>query len=174
MDVNPTAGKYCDDADTVPAPKARPFFNPIQNPNVPVKHERARHRVMCQMAIAGFDNREIAKILEYQPETVNNILRQPWAVSYMEREASGIADDFKEKIIAEGQKAFARIVTRAEDSDTPVSIKQKDDFELVNRWLGKTVQPIDNINKTPEEMTNEELKAALGPLVNTSRISFEE
>jgi hypothetical protein len=123
------------------------------------------------MSIAGMTNTDIAKALDFDVFTVSNTLRQPWAQEFMQNELAAVGEDFRERIIAEGQSAFLRIVDRATNELVPAAIKQKDDHALVDRWLGKAVQPISTSSKAPSEMTLEEIKDEL--LGGNKRITFD-
>lgn len=153
--LNPTAapGRSSSLYET---PLENPFISPIE-----LKKEAARHRAMCSMSIAGFTNKEIAAAFCCTAASVGIVLNQPRSQEFMRAETQLMGEDFRERIVAEGQAAFARIVERATDDLVPVAIKQKDDHALVDRWLGKAVQPITTGVKAPTEMSLEEIKAEL-------------
>jgi hypothetical protein len=146
-------------------------FHGATDPYVEIKKERAKHRLMCQMSIAGITNKQIALTMECSEQHVGSVLRQTWAQEFMQNELAAASEDFRERIIAEGQAAFVRICERATDELVPVAIKQKDDHALVDRWLGKAVQPISTNTKNPNEMTLEEIKDEL--LGGNKRITFD-
>jgi hypothetical protein len=141
-------------------------FHGAIEPHSEVKRERAVHRRMCLMSMAGMEIGAIAKALDYCPMTVSNILRQPWAQMFMQSQLSEEAEEFRLKIIAEGQAAFCRIVDRASNELVSQSLRHDADKELLNRYLGKAVQPIEQIRKPVQEKTDEELLKSLQPLLS--------
>lgn len=96
--------------------------------------------------------------------TVDNTLRQPWAVEYMAQEIQDKADDMREMIMLEATKAFRREVDLAQSAKSE-SVKHQANTYLIDRYLGKPTQPIEEINKPEADMSDEELKVGLARLM---------
>lgn len=131
------------------------FHGAIDAP-VQIKRERAKHRLMAEMSINGHTQIEIAKFFEIAPSSVSSVLRQPYIQTYMQERLQDVGDDFREQIVAQGKAAFARIVDLSETARSE-QVKLSANEKLLDRYLGKAVQPIEQINKPIEQQTNEEL-----------------
>jgi len=119
---------------------------------------------MAQMSIAGYDQKEIAEKLGFSPLAVSDVLKQPHIQAYMIEQLDESQDNFREQIIAEGKAAFARTVDLAKNSSSE-KIQADLNKYLVDRFLGRAVQPIENITQPVESMSDDELRKALPELL---------
>ena len=142
-------------------------FKGVSDPSVFRKKEQARHLAIAQMSIAGYTNIEIAKGMGLNPMTVCDLLRQPYVQVYMKEQAMEFGDNMQQQIIAEGKAAFARAVKLATNAPSD-KIKADLNKYLIDRYLGRAVQPIENISKPVEDMSDEELRKALPALLKES------
>lgn len=143
--------------------QAQPFHN-AHAPMYGIQKERPRHRLVAQLSMNGYDNKEIAAIVGYTECSIHNILRQPWLSAYMAQELQDKGDEMRETIMMEAKAAFAREVDLSQTAKSE-SVRHQANTYLVDRYLGKPTQPIEEINKKPMDMTDEELKQALPSLL---------
>jgi len=113
---------------------------------------------MAEFAVQGYTQAEIAEAVGVAPGTVSNTLRQPFARKYViERMQKTVDDTIKEALEKAAPQAIARIITLAENApNTKLGLMA--DQEILNRYLGKAVQPIKNTGgEALEKLTDAEL-----------------
>jgi hypothetical protein len=124
------------------------------------RRETPVHRTMVNMAVAGYTNREIAMFTGYSPATVATAIKQPHARKYMIQEAKKtVQDEIKELLASEALPSIKRLITVRDSQDARSSDVIAASNSLLDRFLGKPVQPITENQKPPSEMTDAELKA---------------
>jgi len=134
-----------------------------QDTTLVLQRERPVHRRMAEMALQGYTNAEIGGLLGYKEPYVSRVLRQPFIRQHMIEAAKRDTNQELHRLIEEeGLKALRRVVAVAEsldpDSFRPPSKHGFDaNIELVNRLLGKAVQPFRNETKDPKKLTDEQL-----------------
>ena len=142
-------------------------FKEIGDPKFFRKKELARHLAIAQMSVAGYTQAEIARGMGIHPATVCDLLKQPHIQVYMKEQVDEFGDNMQQQIIAEGKAAFARAVELAINAPSD-KIKADLNKYLIDRYLGRAVQPIENISKPVEDMSDEELRKALPALLQQS------
>lgn len=125
--------------------------------------EKPVHRTMINMAAAGYQVVEIAKFTEHSVQTVSNVLKQPWARQYLIKEAKKtVQDEIKQLLQSEALPSIRKLV---EIRDSPMataadkSASKAAADSLLDRFLGKPVQPMTTDAKPVSELSDEELKA---------------
>lgn len=106
--------------------------------------ERPVDRRMCELAINGYTTKEIAATLDVTTTTVSNTLRQPWARERMIKRMRMTAnEEIRELLEAAAPQAVKRVIQRAEEHAGD-KLGADADAEILNRFLGRPVQPITN------------------------------
>lgn len=136
------------------------LFNDIE----PVRHqqrERPVDRRCAHLAAAGFNVKEIAETVGRTPVTVSNILRQPFVreatLNAIKEDAA--ADQIKRMLESAAPAAIQRIVSLGE-SKAGTELGFKADQAIVERFMGKPVQPVSQV-KPLESMSDAELEESI-------------
>lgn len=136
------------------------LFNDI-DPQTFRQRERPVDRRVCELATLGYTCQEIAATLDRTPANVSNILRQPFARKYMiervQQTANNEIKELLEKVAPESIKRIAKLAEAAPNTKLGFAA----DVYLVDRFMGKAVQPIRDEDEL-KKLTPEELKAIAG------------
>lgn len=146
----------------------RPLYND-PGPFWEKKTERVRDRVVCDMAIAGATQREIAASVGIASVTAGNVLRQPWARQYMIEKISRTAqEEIRALLEAAAPQAIARVIEVAKAPETKLGFAAN--IEILDRFLGRSVQPIATEPKDFDKLSDAELEAiAAGAVASPPR-----
>ena len=137
------------------------------------KKEKPVHRLMAFMAANGYNHKEISEATGQTTASVSNVLRQPFMRALMQATQRDMEGDFRKEVVEKGQAAFARVVELSESARSE-AVKADLDKYLINRYLGMPSQPIEQIGKPAADMTDDELKMAVGDLLrNVPLVSGE-
>jgi hypothetical protein len=127
--------------------------------------EKPVHRRMVEMSIQGYTPQEIADTVHYNVHYVRKVLRQPWARErIIKRVQKTVSEEIKDFLEAEVLPALKRVAATGKNNfDTEhqqyrTELGLKCDTNVIERFLGKPVQPISGNSKTPSELSDEELK----------------
>ena len=122
--------------------------------------ERPVHRRVQELAINGYTNNEIAATVGLTPSTVSNVLRQPWAREHMvDRMAETANEEIKSLLEAAAPSAVKRIIELASDpriEGTKLVLDANN--AILDRFLGKPVQPMTQEVKEFDKLSTEELE----------------
>ena len=160
------------------APKAEPGVENAEHedalhgdpdPTVPIKREQLRHRVVCELAMQGISNEDIATRTGYTAARVSEILRQPYNRERMLAKVNQESFDLREYLIKEGRRSLINIVDIANSETAKTETVLKANETIVDRWLGKAVQPIEVADKPSETLSDEELDKIVGQRMRTTR-----
>jgi lambda repressor-like predicted transcriptional regulator len=125
-----------------------------------VERERPWHRTIVNMAAAGYNNREIAKMTGRHTNTVENTLRQPWAREYLITEAKKtVQDEIKAILESEALPSIRKLVAVRDGEGVRPSDVITASNSLLDRFLGKPVQPMTTDAKPVAQLSDEELRA---------------
>lgn len=120
------------------------FFNHdayklADNPN---QRERPVHRVIMFLAAQGMSNVEIAFKVGVTPTTVSRLMRQPWFKKrVVDIVNSQGLDPVKEIIRGAALDSVYKII-ELRDKASSENVQMKSAFDLLDRYLGKSVQPV--------------------------------
>lgn len=127
-----------------------------------LSYEKPWHRTAINMSAAGYRNNEIAAAVGRSSVSVATALRQPWARDYIINEAKKTVQDEIRAILE--QQAVPSIQKLVEVRDSPVA-RHADVIsasrELLDRFLGKPVQPMTTDAKPVAAMSDDELRAQI-------------
>lgn len=128
--------------------------------------ERPVDRQMQELAVQGYTHKEIARTLGVTTNTVSNTLRQPWAREHMiERMQRSANEEIRALLEGAAPGSVKRTIELAE-KNAGTELGFKADKEIMDRFMGKSVQPLSREAKDMEKLSDEELEAiAAGALV---------
>jgi hypothetical protein len=123
--------------------KLREFHGQDKNP-APVEYQKEKpiHRRILMLKAHGMSNRQVAAIVEMTPVGVGYVTRQKWfkeALVELMNE-TGI-DGVKQAISGAALDSVFKII-ELRDNAASEAVQKDCAFDLVNRYLGKAVQPI--------------------------------
>ena len=123
--------------------------------------EKPEHRQMSEMKLAGFDIKEIAAALGYSPTMVSNVLRQPWARAYMLKQTKKtVQEEMREFLEGEVMPTLRKLAEVRDDDKSRKSDVINASNALLDRFLGKAVQPIVTESVDPEKLSSKDLELA--------------
>jgi hypothetical protein len=158
---NSIVAELCEDGETASRDK---FFN-AQTPNLAIVHERPEHRQMLWMKARGASNHEIAVKMGYTDSWVSQVLRQPWAQRLLLEEINNAgADELSTLLKGAAADSIFTLIELRDGEKTPAAVKRQSAVDLLDRFLGKPVQRVEQqidqkIDVTSVEKIDEQLAA---------------
>ncbi len=130
------------------------------DPKYLLVRERPWHRTVINMAAAGYTNVEIGKTVGRNIWSVENTLRQPWARKYLINEAKKtVQDEIKAILESEALPSIRKLVAVRDGEGVRPSDVLAASNSLLDRFLGKPVQPMTTDAKPVAQLSDEELRA---------------
>lgn len=127
---------------------------------VQLERERPVHRLMAELTAQGYNAVEVAKFTDYDPVYVRRILKQPFVRDRIVKTIKkSVQDEMKEFLEAEVLPSLRTLKTVRDNPTARGTDKISASNALLDRFLGKPVQPIDNNAKPVSELSDEQLKA---------------
>lgn len=121
--------------------------------------ERPHHRTMVNMAMAGYNHKEIADFTGYSAITVANTLKQPWARERLiKKSMQTVQEEIREFLEGEVLPSLKTLRSVRDDMETPKAVKVVASNSILDRYLGKPVQPISGDQKPPSELSDDDLR----------------
>ena len=125
-----------------------------------IVREKPVHRTMSEMSVQGYDSNEIAKFTGYNVHHVRKILRQPFAREHIIKTIKKtVQDEMKEFLEAEVLPSLKVLKAVRDGAEVRNQDRLAASNALLDRYLGKPVQPINNDAKPVSDLSDEELKA---------------
>lgn len=135
-----------------------------------IQTEKAWHRRAVDLSIQGFEIKEICNLLGYGRGQVETVLKQPWAQErIIEASKKSVADEMKAFLEAEVMPTLQFVKLVRDDPAAKYSDRLSAGEKLLERFLGKAVQPMTNVTKEVESMTNAELAAEAQTILERER-----
>lgn len=135
------------------------FFN-AKSPNLAILHEKPEHRLVIFLKARGHSLAEIADATGFTVPWVSQILRQPWARARLADEINNAGRDELSTIIEGAAKdSMQTLITLRDDEEAPASVRANAAQYLVDRYLGKPKQSIEQKVGNLDELTDEQLTA---------------
>lgn len=129
-------------------------------PRALLTQEKPEHRQVQELAAAGYRTSEIASMVGMNNATVRNVIRQPFA---QDRITKVMKETAKDEIAAMLERAapesIKRMISRAGDPELEPKLRQGVDEYIVDRYLGKAVQPICQGDDDLKKLTDREVAA---------------
>jgi hypothetical protein len=136
------------------------------------RRETPVHRTMVNMAAAGYTNREISLFTGYNPTTVATAIKQPHAREYLINEAKKtVQDEIKALLEAEALPSIKTLVAVRDNTEGRGSDRVAASNSILDRFLGKPVQPISENAKPPSELTDAQLREQIERELTASRVN---
>lgn len=142
------------------------FYNDVL-PQWKLQRERPIHRVMNELSMAGHTTKEIATICDVAPNTVTNVLRQPFSREYVMNNL--------EKTLQQELKAFLerealpslQVLAAVRDNDMAKPAERVTAANsILDRFMGKPNQSVTVTEKPVESMDENELAARTNAILN--------
>lgn len=129
--------------------------------------EKPVHRTMARMAMEGFTCKEIAQFTGYGENHVSRVLRQPFIRQHMvENIQRTFEDELKELLQSEVIPSVQTLTEIRDDKEAPKAVRAATSEYLIDRWLGKPTQPIENKAATePAKLTTQELESRVNSII---------
>lgn len=135
-----------------------------------ISHEKAWHRRAIDLSIQGFTVVEIANLLGYSKGQIGTVLAQPWAqVRMIENSKKNVLDEMREFLEAEVMPSLQLIKTIRDDTNLKAEVRSEQASKLLNRFLGKEVQPMVSTAKDEAQMSSAELAAEAQRILEQQR-----
>lgn len=140
------------------------------DPDKFIKTEKAWHRRAVDLSVQGFTVVEICNLLGYGRGQVETVLRQPWAQQRMIQEAKkNVLDEMREFLEAEVMPSLVLIKQIRDDTNIKAEVRSEQASKLLNRFLGKEVQPMTTLTKDEAQMSTTELAAEAQRILELQR-----
>lgn len=124
------------------------------------RQEKPVHRTMVNMAAAGYTNKEIAQFTGYSTATVHEAITQPHARERIINDIKKtVQDEMKDFLEAEVLPSLKMLKAVRDGEGVRNQDRLAASNALLDRFLGKPVQPINNDAKPVSDLSDEELKA---------------
>lgn len=149
-------------------------FHADIDPSVHYKRESYRHRIMVQLAQEGYQQNEIAKMLDASVFTVSNVLRQPWARERMQNGMNKTLEqslrEMKQEVVTKSLENVIRIAND-DSGKTKAETVLAANVKLLDRFLGTPTQHIEQVisgdpSQIPDEALARLVEAAATPQEN--------
>jgi hypothetical protein len=150
---------YAHEVEAGRAPKEDDFFN-SRGPNLAILTEKPEHRLAIFLKARGHSLSEIADATGFTVPWVSQILRQPWARARLAQEINAAGREELSTLIEGAAKdAMMRLIDIAEDGETPANVRSNANQYLIDRFLGKPKQSIEQRVGDLNELSDEQLTA---------------
>lgn len=149
----------------VQMPAAEDSFHNQRPPQNDIQYEKPEHRIVLTLKMQSLDNREIAAKTGYSVQHVMNILRQPWAIEWMVKEAQKRGQNELELLLkGEAVKCIKKLVD-LRDAEVRPEVQLAATNSLMDRIFGKAAQPVLHGKMDQTKLSDAELeKMAAGDL----------
>lgn len=141
----------------------------LANDSDPSQHlyrEKVQHRLVAEMAAQGYTNSEIALHTGYTNSYVTTILRQPQGrIAAMNAIRRNSQDEIKEFLKAEVMPSLEVIRSVRDNEAARPSDRIAAANTLLERYMGKAVQPINPDAKPLAEQSDDELKSNVADIL---------
>ena len=115
----------------------RPLYNALP-PNIDIKHERIRHRMLAYLLANGRTQEQAAAEMGYTGPWVSQIARQPWFQELMLEEKTRSGRQAVDELIRGAAPGSVLTLMELRDSAESESVRFNASKELLNRYLGNT------------------------------------
>lgn len=145
-------------------------FHGDYEPKVLIQKENHKHRVILDLALTGMKQIDIARQLGLTEVMVSYTLNQPWAREYMIEKSNNNTGLAKIRRMLEEQAPIAleQVISMSNDETIKKELQFKANVEILDRYLGKSAQPIVSFQGKPSEMSDAELDAAIKEKLGTN------
>lgn len=138
--VQPTAMEA---TETTPMP----FFGQADGAPAAIMREQPHHRLMLWLRAQGNSVKDIAKVTGFNPCTVSNILRQPWALARIEQITTELGRDAVSAVLKGEVLPSVQVLIDVRDcTDARKSDRLAAANSLLDRFLGKPTVHVESKN----------------------------
>lgn len=143
-----------------PMPKPEDSFHNQRAPTVTIQYEKPEHRVILVFKMQMLSNEQIAEKTGYTTEHVKAVLRQPWAIEWMQKEAVRMGQSEVDLLLkGEAANCIRRAIAMRDNKEgnVPYAVQAQANRDIMDRIWGKPTQPIFQQDKDPNKLSDEEL-----------------
>lgn len=141
-------------------------FHNDADPQYFIAKEKPEHRKILDMSLAGYTAKEIAAHVAVSAGHVCNVLRQPWARAYLIKQTKKtVQEEMREFLESEVMPTLKRVVAIRDDPEARKSDQLNASAQLLDRFLGKPVQPMTQVDVNPANLTSEELEKRAAEII---------
>lgn len=153
-----------------PEPQVRTLFR-VKESATQIQREKPEHRVMIEMKLNGVSVPEIARRLNFCVQTVNTVLRQPWAREYMTQRIKNASPEMLTKMFANAAaESVYTLIDLRDDETCPPAVRKACASDLIDRYLGKPTQRLETTKLDPSKLSDAELASML-PTTDSTQTS---
>jgi phage terminase small subunit len=135
-----------------------------------IQQEKAIHRRFVDLQLQGYTPTEIAKQTGYSMQWVSQVLKQPFARQHFINESKKtVQEEMKDFLESEVLPSLQALKSVRDDPEARKADKIVASNSLLDRFLGKPVQPIAADAKPPSEMSDEQLRQQIERELTTSQ-----
>jgi hypothetical protein len=124
-----------------------------------VLQEKPIHRHWVDLSLQGYTPTEIAKMTGHSMQWVSQVLKQPFARQYFINQSKKTVNEEIKALLEQEAIPSLKMLKNVRDNAPKASDRVAASRELLDRFLGKSTQPISNNVKPPSEMSDDELRA---------------
>ena len=147
------------------------LFN-AKTPFYALQHEKPEHRVVINLRLKGYNNKQISVLTGYSSVHVSNILRQPWAQQRIVAELRNADFEGVREMVHNSAAASVYTLIELRDSgETPAAVRMNAAKTLVEQFLGRPRQSVELSGKVDLNNMSDAQLAAMLPLTNGSETS---
>lgn len=124
-----------------------------------VEQEKPIHRRFVDLQLQGYTPTEIGKMTGFSMQWVSQVLKQPFARQrFINESKKTVQEEIKAFLEAEVLPSLKMLKTIRDDEAAPKAVRTVCSNSILDRFLGKPVQPISEAAKPPSEQSDEELR----------------
>jgi hypothetical protein len=145
------------------------FFNDA-DPQYFIAKEKPEHRKILDMSLAGYTAKEIAAHVAVSAGHVCNVLRQPWARAYLIKQTKKtVQQEMREFLEAEVLPTLKVVVAVRDDEKARASDRLNASAQLLDRFLGKPVQPMTTETVDVKKLSSDELERQAAAIIGAGQ-----
>lgn len=112
------------------------------------KNEKPQHRMMLWLRLEGYNNKEIAGITGYTPQTVANVCKQPWFLEAFSRISTEMGKDAVENFLTGEMVPTLQKLVSLRDSAQSEAVQLAASNAILDRIRGKPTVRVETKNET--------------------------
>lgn len=142
-------------------------FHNDADPQYFISKEKPEHRKILDMSLSGYTAKEIGAFVGCSGGHVCNVLRQPWARAYLIKQTKKtVQQEMKDFLESQVMPTLLKVVEVRDDPKARKSDVLNASAQLLDRFLGKPVQPMTTESVNPEKLTSEQLELAAAAIIS--------
>ena len=133
-------------------------------------HEKPEHRKVLEMHMSGYTQKEIADHMGYCVNTVQTVIRQPWARKFViEQTKKTVQQEMRDFLEAEVLPTLKVVVAVRDNEKARASDRLNASAQLLDRFLGKPVQPMTTETVDVKKLSSDELERQAAAIIGAGQ-----